>query len=326
MNWIFQIGAPNSRAALADPALRRALVESGRRIRQHVDSLPVRPGNDSAPGRPRVRGLAGRGDAERARSRRSGTSRGCRSSITSSDYADVPVLHITGWYDSWTRQVTMNYEALSQGQEIAAAAGDRPLGARRPGLERRGRGRVHQRGRRSTCWRSACGGTTAGCAARRTAWTTTRRSCSTSWAPATTAARRPAGSSTAASGVPSANGPRPGPRPTTLYLHADGTPLERPPALADRARTTYTFDPRHPVPTIGGNISSNQGLIDQRRLRPAAARRHPRGRQSAAALRAPRRPGVSDGAAGGRPRGHRHGRGQALGRLDGAPTPTSPPS
>ena len=42
MNWIFQIGAPNSKAALADPALRRALVENGLRIRQHVDSLPVR--------------------------------------------------------------------------------------------------------------------------------------------------------------------------------------------------------------------------------------------------------------------------------------------
>ena len=33
---------------------------------------------------------------------------------------------------------------------------------------------------------------------------------------------------------------------------------------ADRratSRTTYTFDPRHPVPTIGGNISSNTGLM-----------------------------------------------------------------
>src|SRR5207249_780655 len=27
------------------------------------------------------------------------------------------------------------------------------------------------------------------------------------------------------------------------------------------SRTTYTFDPNHPVPTIGGNISSNQGLM-----------------------------------------------------------------
>ena len=33
------------------------------------------------------------------------------------DYADVPVLHITGWYDSWTRQVTMNYQALSKAKK-----------------------------------------------------------------------------------------------------------------------------------------------------------------------------------------------------------------
>ena len=44
MNWIFQTGAPNSRAALADPALARPSIESGRRIREHADSLPVRAG------------------------------------------------------------------------------------------------------------------------------------------------------------------------------------------------------------------------------------------------------------------------------------------
>ena len=68
MNWIFQIGAPNSKAALANARLRQALLESGLRIRQHVDSLPVRTGFDPAPGRARVRGLAGRGDAQRTRS------------------------------------------------------------------------------------------------------------------------------------------------------------------------------------------------------------------------------------------------------------------
>ena len=92
-----------------------------------------------------------------------------------SDYADVPVLHITGWYDSWTRQVTMNYEALGKGQEITAETGDRPLGARRAELERRGRSGVHERGRASTCWHSASAGTIAGCAAKRTALTTTLR-------------------------------------------------------------------------------------------------------------------------------------------------------
>ena len=67
MNWIFQIGAPNSKAALANPRLRQALMESGLRIRQHADSLPLRHGDDAAAGRARVRGLAGRGDAQRTR-------------------------------------------------------------------------------------------------------------------------------------------------------------------------------------------------------------------------------------------------------------------
>ena len=34
-----------------------------------------------------------------------------------SEYADVPVLHITGWYDSWTRQVTMNYLELAKAKK-----------------------------------------------------------------------------------------------------------------------------------------------------------------------------------------------------------------
>ena len=38
------------------------------------------------------------------------------------DYADVPVLHITGWYDSWTRQVTHELRGAVEGQEVAAAA------------------------------------------------------------------------------------------------------------------------------------------------------------------------------------------------------------
>ncbi len=48
--------------------------------------------------------------------------------------------------------------------------------------------------------------------------------------------------------------------PTPLYLHGDGTLSSELTATAD-SHTTYTFDPKHPVPTIGGNISSNQGLI-----------------------------------------------------------------
>jgi hypothetical protein len=49
-------------------------------------------------------------------------------------------------------------------------------------------------------------------------------------------------------------------QPETYYLSADGTLAHESPRLA-QSHSTYTFDPKHPVPTIGGNISSNQGLI-----------------------------------------------------------------
>ena len=107
--------------------------------------------------------------------------------------------------------------------------------------------------------------------------------------------------------------------PTPLYLNADGTLSNNPPQLAE-SHTTYTFDPKHPVPTIGGNISSNQGLItnggyDQR----------PRDNTHAADNRLPlseRRDVLvfRNRPARGRPGSYRHGRGQALGRLDAPDT------
>jgi putative CocE/NonD family hydrolase len=49
-------------------------------------------------------------------------------------------------------------------------------------------------------------------------------------------------------------------RPTLLHLGADGMLSTSAPSVGSSS-TTYLFDPRHPVPTIGGNISSNQGLM-----------------------------------------------------------------
>ena len=48
--------------------------------------------------------------------------------------------------------------------------------------------------------------------------------------------------------------------PTTFYLTAEGSLANDPPSIA-QSHTTYTYDPKHPVPTVGGNISSNQGLM-----------------------------------------------------------------
>jgi putative CocE/NonD family hydrolase len=59
--------------------------------------------------------------------------------------------------------------------------------------------------------------------------------------------------------------PLPEAEPTRYYFHADGTLGATPPA-AGVPPTTYTYDPEHPVPTIGGSFSGvlKRGAYDQR--------------------------------------------------------------
>jgi putative CocE/NonD family hydrolase len=258
MNWIFQIGAPNSKAALANPALRQALVESGQRIRQHVDSLPVRPGTTPLRVVPEY-------EAWLVEAMRSGPEspfwhiKGLSVVDHLADYADVPVLHVTGWYDSWTRQVTLNYEALAgvkkspqrlvigpwthgaQGSNIAGEVEfgpdaaidllsfrlrwyDRWLKGLKNGVDDDPPVLLYIMGtgddRRSGGGRLKHGGSWRG----EREWPIARA------------------------------------RPERYYLHADGTLSPSLPSMPE-SRTTYSFDPLHAVPTIGGNISSNQGLI-----------------------------------------------------------------
>lgn len=113
MNWIFTIGAPAAQAALANPGLKAALEENGRMMRDHVFNLPVRPGNTPLRAVPEY-------EAWIVEAMRSGPEspfwkiKGMSVVDHLEDYKDVPVLHITGWYDSWTRSVSMNYQALSK--------------------------------------------------------------------------------------------------------------------------------------------------------------------------------------------------------------------
>jgi uncharacterized protein len=52
----------------------------------------------------------------------------------------------------------------------------------------------------------------------------------------------------------------------TFYLHADGSLNVQPPASIEPASTQFQFDPAHPVPTIGGGVSKRlkDGAYDQR--------------------------------------------------------------
>ncbi len=52
-----------------------------------------------------------------------------------------------------------------------------------------------------------------------------------------------------------ADWPLPQARPAAYYLHGDGALRPQPPA-ADAPPLRYDYDPRHPVPTIGGNLTS----------------------------------------------------------------------
>ena len=56
------------------------------------------------------------------------------------------------------------------------------------------------------------------------------------------------------------NWPPPTSQPVPWYLHADGSLSQSVPAIADSS-TTYQYDPRNPVPTVGGNISSGGDLM-----------------------------------------------------------------
>ncbi len=59
--------------------------------------------------------------------------------------------------------------------------------------------------------------------------------------------------------------PLPDTRSTRYYFHADGSLSVHAPGKESES-TTYTFDPRHPVPTIGGGVSPRlgDGAFDQR--------------------------------------------------------------
>jgi len=62
--------------------------------------------------------------------------------------------------------------------------------------------------------------------------------------------------------------PLPDARSTRYFLTADGQLLEREPHIKQTKRV-FTYDPRHPVPTVGGTVTSGQplmvgGAFDQR--------------------------------------------------------------
>lgn len=274
MNWVMTMGNASDTPlamvaalrAAADPASAPALFEMGQNVRQYALSLPLRPGTTPLKFAPDYESWlveAMRHGAYDKFWKDSG------SSVVDhlAEYKDIPVYHVTGWYDSWGTQVAnMNYVSLKRtkkslqrlivgpwihSQEQLSYAGeaqftadasldlgtfqrrwfDRWLKGVDNGVDREPPVRIYVMGggdaHKTPEGRLFVGGHWR----EENEWPLAR-----------------------ANYIP-------------YFLHSGG--VLAPDKPGEEAPTTYLFDPRNPVPTLGGNVSSQgklmfQGAADQR--------------------------------------------------------------
>jgi putative CocE/NonD family hydrolase len=259
MNWIFTLGAPSARAALADPRLRQALEQNGKLMPQHLLQLPIRPGCTPLKQVPEYESWLI--EAMRHGDNDAFWKQPGHSVVDNVDrYKDVPVYHVTGWYDSWCRSNVLNWQTLSkakkspqrliigpwthgaQGRNVAGEVEFPPeaalafndwrlrwfehwLNDMSNGIEKEKPVKLFIMGggdgKKSRDGRLRHGG---------------------HWRDADAF-------------------PLPETRFTSYYLHGAGRLSPEQPN-AQSASTTFRFDPSDPVPTIGGNLSSVGGILE----------------------------------------------------------------
>ena len=272
-NWVFSMGDPSGKPnlvaatrAAADPAEAPALAELVNHVTEYVRELPLRPGATPLKFAPDyeqwlIAAMSHGGGDE--------VLRGMGIDVPDhvGDYKDVPIYHVTGWYDSWGLQVAnLNYPTLRAAKKSpqrlivgpwthsrpnADYAGDaqftpdaaidlnafelrwfdRWLKGIDNGVDREAPVRIYVMGggdaHRTPQGRVFVGGH----------WRDEQE-----WPLART-------------------------RASAYYLQGDGGLAAQQPAA--HAPLTYRFDPRDPVPTLGGNVSSqgalaSAGATDQR--------------------------------------------------------------
>jgi uncharacterized protein len=274
-NWIFKLGnSPSGERSggfppfypTADPGTREALRQLGEHVPEYVKGLPLRAGTTPLK-------LAPEYETFLIEAMRHGDYddywKNAGSSVVDhvAEYKDIPVYHVSGWYDSWALQVAnLNYVELARakkgpqrlimgpwthGGQTDSFAGEAEFGEAAAldfnafrlrwfdhwlkgidnGVEREAPVRIFVMGggdaHRTPQGRLFVGGH----------WRDERE-----WPLART-------------------------KYTPFYLHAGGR--LSPDAPAEAAPTRYLFDPKDPVPTIGGNVSSEgvlmpRGAVDQR--------------------------------------------------------------
>ena len=284
LNWIMTLGnatgthagatglssTPNALAAAtratATPAAVPALLELGTKVQEAARALPLRAGTTALKFAPEYESwlveAMSHGDNDAY-----WTDMGVDVVDHLPQYQDVPIYHVTGWYDSWGTQVAnMNYVGLSRakkslqrliigpwthgGQEVSYAgiaefgeAAAIPMNElRRRWFDRWLLGIDNGVDREPPVRLFVMGGGDAHKTADGRLFVGGKWRDEREWPLART-------------------------RYTPYYLHPDGTLSLGPPAKSEP--TAYSFDPANPVPTIGGNVSSEgvlmpRGAQDQR--------------------------------------------------------------
>jgi putative CocE/NonD family hydrolase len=272
-NWIFSMGDPSgdpnlvaaSRAA-SDPAAAPVLADLTHHVSDYLQALPLRRGTTPLKFAPDYETwlieAMSHGDNDKYW-KDSGT--GVVDHV--SEYKDIPEYHVTGWYDSWTLPVAnLNYVSLRAHKQSLQRLIVGPWIHSSPGISHAGEAEFTPDAainlhafelRWFDHWLKAIdngvdreppvriyvmGGGDAHKTAEGRIFVGGHWRDEQEWPVARTV-------------------------PTSYYLHGDGALSPEKPAA--HVPVSYRYDPHHPVPTLGGNLSSQgklatQGVADQR--------------------------------------------------------------
>ena len=285
LNWVFSMGDPSgtpnlvaATRAAADPAAAPALADLTTHVPEYVDALPLRPGTTPLKFAP---------DYEQwlIEAMRHGDydsfwkNAGADVTAHVAEYKDVPVYHVTGWYDSWGLPVAnLNYPLLRASKKSPQRLIIGPWTHSRPNVSFAGEAQFTPdaaidlnafelrwfdrwlKGPDKATDKATDKGTDNGIDHD---------------APVRIYVMGGGDAHKTADGRVFVGGhwrdeqewPLTRTEATPYYLHGEG--LLSPGKPEQHAPITYAFDPRHPVPTLGGNNSSQgalstAGAADQR--------------------------------------------------------------
>ena len=250
--------ATTSREALADPTLKAALEADFSRIKEWLTRTPYRKGSSSLRFLPSyeqwVLDLLSHGEFDDYWKQR-----GYAIDHYYDEHADVPTIYLGGWYDSYARGTTANYVALSKGMKTpqrllmgpwthggwgASFSGDVDFGPDAVLDDYNG-----YRMRWFDRWLKGIDNGVDGEKPVRL------------FVMGGGASQKDRNGKLAHGGQwrDVEDWPLPGTRYTPYHIHADGTLSPETPGPAQPTR--YTYDPRDPVPTMGGGISAADHIM-----------------------------------------------------------------